>query len=275
MAGKSELLHLPNKGRSSIVSSETLSSLVARARKDVASLSQQASKEVGPSDANAQFEIGLKYYRGDGAPYDTVLAAYWFSKAADQDHTGAQRLLGLLHNNEGAYVSAINFFRKAADKGHAQAQFWLGLQYFWGHGVEPDKVLAAYWCRKAADLGDLDAQSRMGWLYEGGNGISKDGQQSVYWYLKAADQGDLDMQRDIGLRYYGGAVVEQDHVEALYWLSIYCRRVRSYENIAGDRCSAAAKQLTPSQLLDVQNRVDQWIAAHPARVRRYEWLEPD
>lgn len=37
-------------------------------------------------DAAAQFELGRRYYRGEGAPQNRVIAARWFRRAADQGH---------------------------------------------------------------------------------------------------------------------------------------------------------------------------------------------
>jgi len=264
VADKSELLHLPDHGRSSIVLSETLSSLVARARKDLASLSRQVSKEVEPSDADAQFELGLKYYRADGLPYDKILAEFWFRKAADQDHTRAQFWLGLLRLVEADYVSAVALFRIAAQKDYDRAQYELGLRYFFGEGVGKDEEQAAFWCRKAAGQGDVTAQAWLGLLYADGRGVPRDFAQSICWYRKAADQGDLESQQHLGLLYYEGEQVEHNYPEAYFWLEIHSQRVsRGHTNYAGYRCSAAAEHLTPDQLADAQIRVKEWLAAHP------------
>jgi TPR repeat protein len=37
-------------------------------------------------DAAAQFELGRRYYRGEGAPQNNVIAIRWFRRAADQGH---------------------------------------------------------------------------------------------------------------------------------------------------------------------------------------------
>lgn len=93
MADKHELLILPNRGDSSIVLSDTVSSLAARGRKDAANLMARIFGPMLPEavigfadhgDADAQFNIGMKYYRGDGVAKDYGNAAEWFGKAADQ-----------------------------------------------------------------------------------------------------------------------------------------------------------------------------------------------
>ncbi len=45
-------------------------------------------------DAEAQFNLGVMYDRGQGVPQDDVQAAEWYRKAAEQGHAGAQHNLG-------------------------------------------------------------------------------------------------------------------------------------------------------------------------------------
>jgi Sel1 repeat-containing protein len=47
-------------------------------------------------DAAAQFDLGLKYHRGDGVPQDYVQAAKWFGRAAEQGLANAQNNLGVM-----------------------------------------------------------------------------------------------------------------------------------------------------------------------------------
>ena len=45
----------------------------------------------------AQFNLGQMYYNGEGVPKDYKQAAQWYQKAAEQNHTQAQFLLGFLY----------------------------------------------------------------------------------------------------------------------------------------------------------------------------------
>ena len=69
-------------------------------------------------DVNAQHDLGLMYYNGEGGPQDLTEAEKWW--------------------------------RKAAEQGHAYAQFSLGSVYQYGHGVPQDKALAHMWFSLAA-----------------------------------------------------------------------------------------------------------------------------
>ena len=64
-------------------------------------------------DADAQFNLGGMYRRGEGVSKDMAQAAAWY--------------------------------RKAAEQGDAKAQFNLGVMYYNGEGVPKDYVQAAKW----------------------------------------------------------------------------------------------------------------------------------
>ena len=77
-------------------------------------------------DAEAQFDRGVRYYKGDGVEQDMK--------------------------------EAVKRFRKAAEQGVAEAQFCLALCYYEGDGVAQDKEEAVKWYRKAAEQENADAQ---------------------------------------------------------------------------------------------------------------------
>lgn len=87
-------------------------------------------------DAEAQFELGVRYYYGDGVPEDEEEAAKWTRLAAEQGHAGAQ-------NN-------------------------LGLMYFYGEGVRQDREKAVYWYCKAAEQGHKDVTFNLFLLLQSG-----------------------------------------------------------------------------------------------------------
>jgi len=77
-------------------------------------------------DANAQLELGLMYYEGEGVPKDSAEAVTWYRKAADQGLGEAQNNLGGMYaNGEGVpkdYVEAYKWFTVAAQGGFATAE---------------------------------------------------------------------------------------------------------------------------------------------------------
>ena len=73
-------------------------------------------------DAEAQFNLGVMYAKGEGVPRDDTEAARWF--------------------------------RLAAEQGDATSQFNLGIMYSDGRGVLKDSVLAHMWYNIAAANGN-------------------------------------------------------------------------------------------------------------------------
>ena len=79
---------------------------------------------------NAQYNLGIMYYNGQGVPQDYAEAVKWYRLAADQGDAYAQYNLGVMYDNgEGVpqdYKEAVKWYRLAAEQGHAKAQYNLG-----------------------------------------------------------------------------------------------------------------------------------------------------
>ena len=80
-------------------------------------------------NADAQYGLGLLYFKGEGVPKNDALAVKWFRKAADQGNADAQSFLGFLYyKGQGIpqnYATAAEWFRKAAVQGNAEAKNFL------------------------------------------------------------------------------------------------------------------------------------------------------
>jgi TPR repeat protein len=142
-------------------------------------------------DAEAQFIIGMAYYRGVGAPADEREALSWITRAA------AGR--------------------------NPDAQYHLGLAYLRGTGVAQDEATAAMLFGDAAAQGHAEAQYILATLLTNGRGVPQDHVWAALWYSKAARQGLAQAQSVLGLMYLAGLGVPVDHMTALQWLSIAAR----------------------------------------------------
>lgn len=78
---------------------------------------------------DAQFDLALAYFHGDGIKPDKKIAAEFCEKAAVQDHIESQFMLGCMYlEGQGKprnYEEAYNWIRRAADKGHKEARLKL------------------------------------------------------------------------------------------------------------------------------------------------------
>ena len=81
-------------------------------------------------NADAQFNLGLMYAKGNGVEPDQKAAVKWWQRAAKQGQAMAQFNLGLKYaDGDGVkqdFKEAVKWYQKAADQGDARAQFSLG-----------------------------------------------------------------------------------------------------------------------------------------------------
>ena len=116
----------------------------------------RASAEAG--EAQAQFNLGVRYTFGEGVPQDYGEAVAWYRRAAEQGHAVAQYGLGVLYGTgEGVpqdYVEAVAWYRRAAEQGEALAQYNLGVLYGTGEGVPPAWARLGRTYRRIGNWGD-------------------------------------------------------------------------------------------------------------------------
>lgn len=89
-----------------------------------------AAKTIEPTDAKAQFLLGMNYEMGTDVAHDPHRAMTWFLKSAKQ--------------------------------GNGQAQFWVASHYFIGDGVEKDLIQAYAWFSASASNGYFPAKNPQG-----------------------------------------------------------------------------------------------------------------
>jgi len=145
-------------------------------------------------DANAQFNLGVMYKRGDGVPQNTAEAAKWYEKAAGQGYAPAQyNLASLYEKGLGVppdYPKAAGLYRAAAEQGLAEAENNLCGMYRNGRGVSQNDAEAAKWCLRSAEHGYTIAQYNLGRMYESGDGVKQDYVAAYTWFDLAASNAD-------------------------------------------------------------------------------------
>ena len=123
---------------------------------------------------------------------------------------------------------------------------------------------AAEWYRKAAEQGSIPGQLHLAALYrDGGKGFPRDMEQAAAWYRKAAEQGDVSAQASLGVLYSIGQGVPHNDVEAYFWLDLAASvKGPNQDKYAANR-QMIGTHITTDQLDEVQQRVANWLAAHP------------
>lgn len=171
--------------------------------------------------AKQQYELGLKYEKGDGVPKNETEAERFFKIAADYGYPEAQNKLGdCYYYGKGIsqnYPTAMIWYRKAADNGFAKAMNNLGLCYVMGTGATIDYKEGAKWLLRGAELGDMDAQYNIGLCYTYGSGVERNFEEAARWFKAAAEQGHGEAQYNVGVCYENGRGLEQNSKEAQKW----------------------------------------------------------
>ena len=107
--------------RSSVNAAEAASTVSGQSATDRGSSGQRVQakslpelrKLAGQGDAEAQWQMGVRFHSGEGLPHDDAQAMQWFQRAAEQGHVTAQGALG-----------AYYFAARGVPKDLSKAYFW-------------------------------------------------------------------------------------------------------------------------------------------------------
>src|ERR1700676_442147 len=107
--------------RSSVNAAEAASTVSGQSATDRGSSGQRVQaqslpelrKLAGQGDAEAQWQMGVRFHNGEGVPHDDAQAMQWFQRAAEQGHVTAQGALG-----------AYYFAARGVPKDLSKAYFW-------------------------------------------------------------------------------------------------------------------------------------------------------
>ncbi|HPC47135.1 MAG TPA: tetratricopeptide repeat protein [Deltaproteobacteria bacterium] len=105
----------------------------ASAATDPADLLGKYLEKASAGDVDAQYNLGVMYYHGEGVPVDHEEALRWFHRAAEQGDADAQYSLGCMYGRgEGTakdHGTSVQWFKRAAQNGHAGAREILDRMY--------------------------------------------------------------------------------------------------------------------------------------------------
>ena len=192
-------------------------------------------------DAEAQYQIGLCFSKGDGVKLDLKKAKSWFEKSAKQEHGKAQFEYAKLLNNKNSVI----WYEKAAEHGVDQAFFNLGMYYSTKvGGVMRDINKAIFWFKKAAEKNVEHSCWHLGYLY---NNEIIDKEQALYWHKKSAEQ-----ENDMSSQYFLGELYQEkeDYQQAIKW---YQLALKNYEKNGFDTTYIKNGLLSAANKLRQQN----------------------
>jgi TPR repeat protein len=181
-------------------------------------------------DANARFELGVRYYLGSNVPPSTAEAVKWWRTAAEDKHPGAAFNLGAVSLQDPGSptnrIEAFEWFCLAAVWGDSDAvQVLRGL----AGALKPDELIAGIgraYGRYGKDIDlagtlpstrDPAVQTLLGEAYAQGAGVPQDYHRARAWFERAAAQGNRLAQSALGTIFLRGSGVPKDLREAANW----------------------------------------------------------
>jgi len=193
-------------------------------------------KQAKNGNANAQFQVGIRYYYQPPGKANISEAFKWIKKSADQNNPKAIFVLGKMYETGFRGTKSVdrkkafNLYKKSSELGCTEAQCEIALKYEEGfEGVVSKNMNEALkWYRKAGNNGNMEAQYLLGMSYYEGNLTPRNPSKSKIWLEKAANQGHAESQYYLVNLYYYGEGCSKSISKAKYWLK------KSYNNAEDD-----------------------------------------
>ena len=110
-------------------------------------------------------------------------------------------------------LEALKWFLLAANQGHTKSQYMVGWLYAQGTIVDYDREKAIHYLELAAETSNPAAEHILGCLYFDVTDFNK----ARFWLFKAAKSGHAGAQALMGDLYRKGLGVKQDYQKALDW----------------------------------------------------------
>ena len=184
---------------------------------------EEAISKAEAGDAEAQYQMGLKYYNGRvNVDVDYKKAFEWYQKAAEQGHVKAQNNLGLMYQTgQGTskdIQKAIYWYEKAVEQGNIKAHVNLADIYYEGTSVKKDYEKAYELYHFASSAGNVNANYSLGVMFSYGEGVEKDYQKSLEYFDRAAEQNSKIAHYALAVMYENGQGIKRDlpHAGSLY-----------------------------------------------------------
>ncbi|MDR1119683.1 MAG: SEL1-like repeat protein [Dysgonamonadaceae bacterium] len=162
----------------------TLADFAEFDRKKQAAEAQALLTKAEGGDAEAQYEVGIRYKEGKGMMENPATALEWFRKSAEQGNTQAMKAVGDL--------------------------------YYSGTGITKDDAEALRWYEQAAGRGDADGQAMAGVLLSGGSpGVTANQDKAVKYLESSVLNGSVTGKAKLGIIFYMGTFGQPDYARAL------------------------------------------------------------
>ncbi len=175
-------------------------------------------------NAYGQNDLGFMYYHGRGISQDYAAALHYYQLAAAQKNAYGLNGLGIMYElGRGVaqdYASALRYYQLAAAQGNAYGENNMGGMYDRGRGVSQNYTIALHYYRLAAAQGNSDAEVNLGVMYALGHGVSRDDRTAIHRFRLVAAQGDPFGEIELGTMYFRGQGVPRDYAAAVHYFRL-------------------------------------------------------
>lgn len=159
--------------------------------------------------------------------------------------------LGVIADNAGDHLTALNWYQRAAIQGYFGAEHRLGYLFEHGQGVSQNLNEAQRWYQKAAKKGYGLAQYNLAQMYD----VAKNPTEAVHWYTEAGNQGNTAAQYELALHYESGRGVKTSLQEAFKWSELAAKDGAPTHVVNRDRL---ARLLPEEEVVAIRKMLDEW-----------------
>lgn len=144
------------------------------------------------NSAEAMYEQGMAYRRGQDLELDFQTARRLLRRAAEMNHAQAQYEYGMMLDRglggERDQDRGLRWMEHAAKGGCVEARLQVGKRYYFGDGVEKNPSRAEQYLRGVAEVGLAEAQALLGALYRDSDPPMAAPVRAAEWLTKAVNQ---------------------------------------------------------------------------------------
>lgn len=150
-------------------------------------------------DAQALFDLGVCYRRGEGVTQDNSKAVDYYTLSFEKGYSRAALNLGIMYGEglgvEQDFDKAYVLYKIAAENGIADGFTLMGSQHFYGLGRDVNYDEAVKFFFKAAEDEEGDALYHLGCCYVNGYGVEPDNEKAIEFFYRSADAGMKEAEK--------------------------------------------------------------------------------
>jgi len=163
-------------------------------------------------EADAQYEVGIMYLKGQGIEQNRARAVHWLKSASASGHGKAASKLRRMDEQQDKFRK----LEKKAASGDADAQYEIAMMYLKGLGIEQNSVRARKWLSWSAERNHDKAITRLGILSYKGEGGTED-YAAALGLFKRVKNNNVLAQYYLGEMYANGKGVAKNYRTAINW----------------------------------------------------------